>query len=64
MFEVEVGEKVSVLLPYWVQVHDDTEPYVQATILYVSEKTVTVEYDTPNGKQSLVVYDLDRISKI
>jgi hypothetical protein len=61
----EVGDKVVVLLPYWVQVHDDVEPYVQATILSVSEKTVRVEYDTPDyGKQSLVMFDLDCISKI
>jgi hypothetical protein len=64
---LEVGDKVSVLLPYWVQVQDDVEPFVQATVVRVSEKNVTVEYDAPNtraGKASLVVEDLDRIAKI
>lgn len=61
----EIGKQVLVLMPWWVQVHDDIEPYVQATVLSVSEKTVTVEYDTPNdGKQNLVIHELDRISKI
>jgi hypothetical protein len=62
----EVGNKVSVLLPYWVQVHDDVEPYVVATVVKVSEKTLTVEYDAPNtwsGKACWVVDDLNRISK-
>jgi hypothetical protein len=62
----EVGNKVSVLLPYWVQVHDRVEPYVAATIVKASEKTVTIEYDAPdtwNGKASLVIHDLGRISK-
>ena len=61
------GDKVTVLLPYWVQVHDDVEPYVTAQVVVVSEKTVTVEYDAPNtwsGKASLVIEDMDRISKL
>jgi hypothetical protein len=64
---LEVGNKVSVLLPYWVQVHDHVEPYVAATVVKVSENTVTVEYDAPDtwsGKACLVVNDLGRISKI
>jgi hypothetical protein len=63
---LEVGNKVSVLLPYWVQIHDHVEPYVTAKVVKVSEKTVTVEYDAPDtwsGKASLVVHDLGRISK-
>jgi hypothetical protein len=63
---LEVGNKVSVLLPYWVQVHDHVEPYVSATVVKVSEKTVTVEYDAPDtwsGKACLVVHELGRISK-
>jgi hypothetical protein len=58
----DIGDKVVVLMPWWVQVNDDVEPYVHATIVYVSEKTVTVEYDTQNGKQTLVVHELNRIS--
>jgi len=61
-----VGDKVTVLLPYWVQVHDDVTPYVSANVVKVSENTVTVEYDAPNtwaGKATLVVDDLSRISK-
>ena len=64
---LEVGDKVSVLLPYWVQVHDNVEPYVMATVVKVSENTCTVEYDAPNtwnGKECLVVHELSRISKI
>jgi hypothetical protein len=64
---IQIGEKVSVLLPYWVQVHDKVEPYVIASVVQASENTVTVEYDAPDtwsGKASLIVYDLGRISKI
>jgi len=63
----KVGTKVSVLLPYWVQVHDHVEPYVAATVVAVSKNTVTVEYDAPNtwsGKASLVVHEIHRISKV
>lgn len=60
-----VGDDVMVLLPWWVQVHDGTEPYVRATITRVSDNTATVEYDThTKGKQNLVVHELDRISTI
>lgn len=62
-----IGDKVSVLLPYWVQVHDDVTPYVPAKIVAVSEKTITVEYDAPNtwsGKACLVINELGRISKV
>jgi len=58
----QVGDKVSVLLPYWVQVHDDVEPYVLATVISAGNETVRVEYDTPNGKSDVVI-ELDRISK-
>ena len=61
----EVGNQVTVLLPYWVQVHDDVGPYVAAKVVKVSENTVTVEYDAPNtwGKACLIVDDLGRVSK-
>lgn len=62
----ERGDKVSVLLPYWFQVHDDVEPYVQGVVVSVDETAITVEYDsnTRNGKASLVIHELDRIAKI
>ena len=62
----EVGNKVSVLLPHWVQIHDMVEPYVAATVVQVSKESVTVEYNAPDtwaGKATLVVHDLGRISK-
>ena len=59
-----VGNDVWVLLPWWVQSHDNVEPYIRATVVFVSQHTVTIEYDSPNGKQSLVIHELNRISKI
>ena len=62
----EVGNKVRVLMPYWVQIHDGVEPYVTAEVVKVSKNTVTVEYDAHNtwaGKATLVIHELGRISK-
>jgi len=58
-----VGDEVLVMMPYWVQVNDGVEPIIKATVVTVSQNTVTVEYDTPDyGRQSLVVHELDRMS--
>ena len=58
---MKIGDHIHVLLPWYTQCTDDTEPYVHATVISVKSDEIQIEYDTPNGRRDLWI-DMDNLA--
>jgi len=50
---MKINDQIYVLLPWYIQCVDDTEPYVHATVISIRPDEIQIEYDTPHGKRDL-----------
>jgi len=59
---IQIGEKVSVLLPFWMQT-STIGPYVQGVVTYVGDQRILIKYIGDNEEISDWV-DSDRVAVI
>lgn len=60
---MKIGDKIHVLLPYYIQCVDDTEPYVSAVIVDVRDDAVQIEYYSNSDERNTYLWiDVDNLS--
>ena len=62
---MKIGDQIHVLLPYYIQCVDDTEPYVSAAIVDVRDDAVQIEYYSNSDERNTYLWvDLDDLAYV
>lgn len=62
---MKIGDQIHVLLPYYIQCVDDTEPYVSAVIVDVRDDAVQIEYYSNSDERNTYLWvDLDDLAYV
>ena len=62
---MKIGDQIHVLLPYYIQCVDDTEPYVSAVVVDVRDDAVQIEYYSNSDERNTYLWvDLDDLAYV
>ena len=60
---MKIGDRIHVLLPWYVQTVDDTEPFVKATIVDVRDDAIQIEYYSNRDERKTYLWiDMDNLA--
>jgi hypothetical protein len=60
---MKIGDQINVLLPWYIQCVDDTEPFVLAVIVDIRDDAVQVEYYSNSDERNTYLWiDMDNLA--
>jgi hypothetical protein len=60
---MKIGEQIYVLLPWYIQCADDTEPFVKAVIVNVRDDAIQIEYYSNSDERNTYLWiDMNNLS--
>jgi hypothetical protein len=60
---MKIGDKINVLLPWYIQCVDDTEPFVEAAIVDVRDDAIQIEYYSNSDERNTYLWiDMDNLA--